>query len=728
MKRNILIITFLAIHLGIFSQNENLLYDITDGHFRANLSEMPNSMNDGANYTLLVDNQRIVKFDYKTGNAVETLFDVNNFKDLPFKSVFSYEISPDERKILLATNPVKRYRRSYMADHYVFDIKRKEITLLSENGAQQDPLFSPDSRYIVFARNNNLYMNKLDYGTEIAITKDGAAGKTINGVADWVYEEEFSQTRYFCFSPDSKLLAFIKFDETEVPEFAFQKFNPSGKTDGDLTLYPELLQFKYPKAGQANSKVSVCIYDDFYKQIKTVQLGDGKLSDFYIPRLRWTNSEEQLAIFVLNRNQNQMDMYLANPKSTLGKLVFSQTDEHYVDYGNADYTFFSFDNQYFITVTEQDGWRHAYRYFINGTLDKKLTNGNFDLTNVYGYDEKNKLLYYQAAAVSPLQREVYCVDFKGSIKKLTDEAGTHTANFNADFSLFVDNFSTNETPNIITLKDVKGKIVRTIEDNKEVGYHFEKIRPLHKEFFKFTTPDGVELNGWIVKPAPTQIDKQYPLLLVQYSGPNSQEVLDRWDIDWEYYLAENKIVVACIDGRGTGARGANFRKCTYQQLGVLETHDQIAAAQYLGSQPFVDKNRIGIWGWSYGGFMTLNAMSTGEKVFKAGIAIAPVTDWRFYNTAYTERFMRRPQENFHGYKLASPLLRADKLQGKLLLVHGTADDNVHIQNSMDYAAALVEAGIQFEMQIYPDKNHSILGKNTRRHLYTRMFEFLQQNL
>jgi dipeptidyl-peptidase-4 len=615
-----------------------------------------------------------------------------------------------------------------VADYYIFDIKRKEFTPLSENGAQQDPLFSPDSRCIVFARDNNLYINKLDYNTEIAITKDGAAGKIINGTADWVYEEEFSQTRYFCFSPDSKLLAFIKFDETDVPEFAFQKFNPSGVTDNELTLYPQLVQFKYPKAGQNNSKVSICVYDDFYKQIKTVTFGDGKLTDFYIPRLKWTNSVEQLAVFVLNRNQNQLDLYFANPKTSLGKLIYSQTDERYVDYENADYTFFTSDNQYFITVSEQDGWRHAYRYFFNGTLDKKLTNGNFDITNVYGYDEKNKLLFYQAAAVSPLQREVYCVDFKGNIKELTEDAGTHNADFNADFSMFVDNFSKNEIPNIITLKDTRGKTIRVIEDNKELANRFISNDLPKKEFFKFTTSQGVELNGWIVKPKNLRNGEKYPLLLVQYSGPDSQEVLDRWDIDWEYYLAENQFVVACVDGRGTGARGADFRKCTYQNLGVLETADQIDAAKYFGNQSFIDKNRIAIWGWSYGGFMTLNALSSGENVFKAGIAVAPVSDWRFYNTAYTERFMRRPQENFRGYEQTSPLLRADKLQGKLLIIHGTADDNVHIQNTMDYVAQLVEAGKQFEMQIYPDKNHSILGKTTRRHLYTRMFDFLKQNL
>lgn len=706
----------------------NLLYDITDGKFRVNNTLIPVSMNDGEHYTVLFENKAVVKYNYKTGQVVDTVFSIGQLKDAPFKAIESYEFSPNEKKMLVYSNSKKRYRRTFTADYYVFDITRKEIIPLSDNGPQEAPLFSPDSRYIAFARENNLYMKKLDFDTELPITKDGEAGKIINGVPDWVYEEEFSTRRYFEWSPDSKLLAFLRFEEADVKEFSFQLFNPPAKGSEELSLYPSVIQFKYPKAGERNSKVNVCVYDDFYKSIKTMKLEDDTETDFYIPRIKWTNTVEQLAVFRLNRNQNQLDMYFVNPKSTLSKLILRQTDKYYVDYGNIDYIHFTSDNLHFIAVTENDGYRHAYRYHMNGTLDVQLTKGNWDITNVYGYDENKKTLYYQSAEISPLQRDVYSVDFKGKKTRLTDGKGIHNTFFNSDFSIYVDNASNVEKPNVLTLYGINGKSIRIIEDNAALAEKFNSLNLPKKEFFNFTTSENINLNGWVLKPENIDANKKYPLLLVQYSGPDSQEVLDRWRIDWEYYLASNGIVVACVDGRGTGAKGSEFRKCTYQQLGILETKDQIEAAKYFAKQNYIDKNRIGIWGWSYGGFMTLLSMSSGENIFKAGIAVAPVTDWRLYNTAYTERFMRRPQENFKGYEQTSPMLKADKLQGKLLIIHGSADDNVHVQNTMQYIAQLVEAGKQFEMQIYTDKNHSILGKQTRRHLYTRMSDFLFKNL
>lgn len=710
----------------MFSQN--LLYDITDGKFRPNLRTIPVSMKDGQSYVLLVDNQQIVQYDYKTGNEIAKLFDLKELKNMPFSIIQGFQMSPDEKKILVFTNAKMHYRRSFSADYYVYNIARKEIIPLSENGAQQDPLFSPNSRYIVFARDNNLYMNKLDYNTEIAITNNGVFGKIINGVADWVYEEEFGQTRYFEWSPDSKLLAFVQFDESAVPEFSYILYNSLNANHNELTLYPEVVKFKYPVAGQPNSTVKVCVYDDFYKQTKTMNIANASETDFYISRIKWTNDAEKLAIFKLNRTQNQLIMYIANAKSTLSQNVFTQTDSKYVDYSNIDYTYFTPDNQYFIAVTENDGWRQAYRYFLNGTLDRQLTKGAWDITDVYGYDAAKSLLYFQAAAVSPLQREVYSVDNKGNMKCLTTEKGFNSANFNADFSMFVNNFSNSQTPNIISLKNINGKTIRTIEDNAAVAAKFNALNLPKKEFFTFKTSENVELNGWLVKPENMGSGKKYPLVLIQYSGPDSQEALDRWDIDWEYYLATEGFAVACVDGRGTGARGADFRKCTYMNLGALETKDQVETAKYFGNQTFIDKNRIGIWGWSYGGFISLFAMTAEEQIFKAGIAVAPVTDWRFYNTSYTERFMRTPQENFKGYDNNSPLLKAENLQGTLLIIGGSADDNVHPQNMMDFISRLVDAGIQFEMQIYTDKNHSILGKQTRRHLYTKMSDFLKKNL
>jgi dipeptidyl-peptidase-4 len=724
MKRlNLIFVLTLCVNL----LSASLLYDITDGKFRVKALENPKSMNDGEFYTLLINNKAVVKYNYKTGATVDTIFSVYQLKDKTLKSISGYEFSPNEARLLVYTNAKYHYRRTFAADYYVFDVKRKEIRPLSDGGPQEVPLFSPDSRYIAFARENNLFINKLDFDTEIPITKDGQKGSIINGTPDWVYEEEFSATRYFVWSPDSKLLAFVRFDETKVPEYEFMMYKDRSKSKDELTLYPYSEKFKYPKAGENNSKVSVCVYDDFYKSIKTVPLPNAD-EDFYIPRIKFTNSPDQLAIFKLNRNQNQLDMLLTNPKSLVSKLILRQEDKYYVDFENIDYTQFSADNQYFIAVTEQDGYRHAYQYSMNGTLLKQLTSGKWDLTNVYGFDEKKQILYYQSAEISPIQRDVYSVDIKGKKIRLTNGKGTHNADFNATLTNFTDNASQSEIPNILTLRTNTGMAIRVLEKNENVAQKFAALNLPHKEFFQFTTSENVKLNGWVLKPTNLDPTKKYPVLLVQYSGPDSQQVLDSWRIDWEYYLATQGYVVACVDGRGTGARGSEFRKCTYEHLGNLETKDQVEAARYFGNQPFIDKNRIGIWGWSYGGYMTLMAMSTGEKVFKAGIAVAPVTDWRLYDAAYTERFMRRPQENFNGYDESSALLRADKLQGNLLLVHGSADDNVHTQNTMLYIDRLVAADKQFEMQLYTDKNHSILGEQTRRHLYTRMSEFLFKNL
>ena len=724
MKRISLIFVLTLCVNSLFA---GLLYDITDGKFKVKTIDIPRSMNDGEHYTLMVNDKAIVKYNYKTGATVDTLFSISRLKNSPIKQISGYEFSPNEGRMLVYTNVKKRYRRTFTADYYVFDVKRNELQTLSENGPQEVPLFSPDSRYIAFARENNLFMKKLDFNTETQLTKDGQVGTIINGTPDWVYEEEFTKTRYFEWSPDSKLIAFVRFDESKVPKYSYIQYKENATDKDNLTLYPLIVEFKYPKAGENNSKVSVCVYDDYSKSIKTMKLSDED-QDFYVPGIRWTNSIDQLAVFKLNRNQNRLEMLLANPRSTLTKLVLRQDDKYYVDYENIDFVHFSADNQTFIGVSEQDGYRHIYQYNINGTVLKQLTKGKWDVTDVYGYDEKKQVVYYQSAEISPLQRDVYGVDVKGRMTRLTNGKGTHAASFNSTFTSFVDNASSMEVPNIFTLRTSSGTSIRTIGNNAGLASEFKALNLPAKEIFTFTTSENIKLNGWILKPVNYDASKKYPLLMVQYSGPNSQAVLDKWSVDWEYYLASQNYVVACVDGRGTGARGVEFRKCTYEQLGILETKDQVEAAKYLGQQTYIDKDRIGIWGWSYGGTMTLLCMTTGEKVFKAGIAVAPVIDWRLYNTAYTERFMRRPQENFKGYDVSSALKRADKLQGSLLLVHGTADDNVHTQNTMLYIDKLVAADKQFEMQLYTDKNHSILGKQTRRHLYTRMSDFLIKNL
>ena len=704
-----------------------LLYDITDGKYKVKTIDIPRSMNDGEHYTLMVNDKAIVKYNYKTGATVDTLFSVFRLKNSPIKNISGYEFSPNEGRMLVYTNVKRRYRRTFTADYYVFDIKRNELQALSDKGPQEVPLFSPDSRYIAFARENNLFMKKLDYDTETQMTQDGQVGSIINGTPDWVYEEEFVKTRYFEWSPDSKLLAFVRFDESKVPQYSYIQYKDNSTDKENLSLYPSIVQFKYPKAGENNSKVSVCVYDDYYKSVKTMKLSDDD-QDFYIPGIKWTNSIDQLAVFKLNRNQNRLEMLMANPRSTLTKLVLRQDDKYYMDYENIDFVNFAADNKTFIGVSEQDGYRHIYQYNINGTILKQLTKGKWDITNVYGYDDKKQVVYYQSAEVSPMQRDVYSVDVKGRNTRLTNGKGTHAGSFNSTFTCFVDNASSIEVPNVFTLRTNSGSSIRVIQNNDKLDAGFKALNLPKKEFFTFTTSENIKLNGWMLKPVNFDASNKYPVLMVQYSGPDSQTVLDKWSVDWEYYLASKNYIVACVDGRGTGARGSEFRKCTYEQLGVLETKDQVEAAKYLGQQTYIDKDRVGIWGWSYGGTMTLMCMTTGEKVFKAGIAVAPVTDWRLYNTAYTERFMRRPQENFKGYDASSALQRADKLQGALLLVHGTADDNVHTQNTMLFIDKLVAADKQFEMQLYTDKNHSILGEKTRRHLYTRMSDFVVKNL
>lgn len=724
MKRFFFLFLFLS---PFFLIKADLLTDITDGRFYPKTPAAFYSMNDGEHFSQLIEGKYIVKFEFKTGLAVDTLFRLNTVKGYPYQRIISYLFSGDENKILIHSKRDYRYRRSFTADYYVYDIKKNTLTKLSENGDEEIPQFSPDGNQVAFVRKNNIYLKNLNSGAEIAVTTDGEFNKIINGTADWVYEEEFETTHYFYFSPEGTDIAFVKFDESKVPFFSMIKYlNPSLPEDS-LLLYPIVETFKYPKAGEPNSTVSVHIYNIANKTTKKVELSNS-FKEFYVPRIKWTADPNQLAVYVLNRYQNELNMYFVNKNDFISSLVWSDTDSRYVDYDNVDKMHFLSGNKSFIYLSEKDGWRHAYIYDIAKKTSKLLTKGDWDITDIYGFDEKRNLLFYQSAEISPMQRDIYSVSLKGKKSQLTDAKGTHDADFSTTFSYFADNFSSLGIPNIVTLRDYKGKAVRELINNNDLLTLFDSFHFPKKRFFQFTTSEGVTLNGWILEPDNMKKDETYPLLMVQYSGPNSQQVLDRWSVGWEYFLSTQGYAVACVDGRGTGARGVEFRKCTYKQLGVLEPVDQIEAAKYLGTLPFVDKNRIGIWGWSYGGFMVLNSMSSGEKVFKAGIAVAPVTNWRFYDSAYTERYMSIPQENGEGYDKGSPITKVDKLQGNLLLIAGTADDNVHLQNSMVYVDKLTDANKQIEMYTYTDKNHSILGRNTRRHLYRKKFDFLEKNL
>lgn len=721
------IITLIFVVLCVKLLSANLLYDITDGKFRAKVPVSVHSMNDGENFTQMIDNKLIVKYNYKTGLPVDTLFNVSKIGNSPVKNILGYIFSDDETKILVFANRNYRYRRTFSANFYVYNTDNKKITSLSENGEQEVPQFSPDSKKVIFVRKNNIFIKDLEYNTEIQMTHDGKFNSIINGTSDWVYEEEFTTTRYFEFSPDNKYVVYLKFDETNVPLFSMIRYTDDNLTENQLLLYPRVETFKYPKAGQSNSKVSVWLYNINTKENENVKINTSE-TEFYIPRIKWTNKNDEFAIFVLNRHQNKLEMFFANTSTKNTQLIFTDTDKYYVDYENIDKFQFLKNNASYIFTSERDGFRHAYISDISGKNIKLLTKGNWDITNMYGFDENTQQLYYQSAENSPLQRDIYSVDTKGIKTKLSEENGTHEASFSANFKYFIDNFSSLKIPNIITLRNNKGKLVREIQHNKELQNKFDSMNFAQKEFFQFKTSEGISLNGWILKPQNTSENIKYPLLMVQYSGPDSQQALDSWKIDWEYFLSTQGYAVACVDGRGTGARGSEFRKCTYKKLGVLETKDQIEAAKYLGALSFVDKNRIGIWGWSYGGFTVLNSMSTDENIFKAGIAVAPVTDWRLYNTAYTERFMQTPQENPEGYAAGSPISKVKNLHGNLIIIHGTADDNVHLQNTMIYVEKLIDTDKQIETYTYTDKNHSILGKQTRRHLYDKKIQFLEENL
>lgn len=720
--------TKLILALGLLTTtihaSANLLYDITDGRFRASRPDMPRSMNDGEHYTLLKNGTTLLKYSYKTGQVTDTLMHLPSIKNAPLKSVSGYILSPKETKLLVYNDVERRYRRSFTADYYIFDLKYKEFDPLSASRPQEDPAFSPDDRYIAFSHNHNLYLKKVDFKTDIQITKDGYKGGIGNGIADWVYEEEFAATRYFEWSPDSKLLAFVKFDESKVKEFSFQRFK--GQTE-EMQLYPESEKFKYPKAGESNPTTQVYIYDDFNKTTRLMKLLDTN-PDSYIPRIQWTNDPEKLMIYQLNRQQNRLDMVQANPRTGICRLILRREDKAYVDYQDIDGTVFTKDQKYFYTLNDKDGYRHIYQHRMDGTVARQVTKGKWDVTAFYGVDENKGLVYFQSTESSPINRDLFSIDSKGKKTALSDGKSYSSARFSKNFNYYILTTSTSTQPDQIVVRNSKGVTIRELENNRELAERFNKLGLNKKEFFQFTTSEGVNLNGWMLKPANFDPSVKYPVLLVQYSGPGSQEVLNQWEIGWEYYLSTKGYLVVSVDGRGTGGRGSEFLKCTYQRMGELETRDQVEAALYLGKQPYADKNRIGIWGWSYGGSMVLWTMSTGQPVFKAGISVAPVTDWRLYNTAYTERFMRTPEENNSGYEQTSAIRQAEKLNGRLLIIHGTADDNVHVQNTYLYTEALVAAGKQFDMQIYTDKNHSILGNQTRRHLYTRKVEFLEKNL
>ena len=708
------------------AQQQVTVEQIYSGAFRVRQMDELQAMKNSNQYTVLnsvqgTDDSTIDLYDFATLKKISTLLDTNNHPELP--AVDSYSFNADESKILIATKSNAIFRHSFTADYYLYDIKLKSLKKVLTQ--VQEPTFSPDGLKIAYAKENNLFIYDLSKNTnqntnDIQVTSDGAKNKIINGITDWVYEEEFAFVRAFDWSTDSRKIAYIRFDETQVPEFSMSVFGSE--------LYPETETFKYPKAGEKNADVSLHVYDVQANQSKQINLG--AYNDFYIARLKWTNNPNLVSVQVLNRHQNNLDLIFVDGTSGKATVVLNEKDKAYVDV--TDNLTFLKDNS-FIWTSEKDGFNHIYLHDKNGKQKNQITKGNWEVTSYYGLDEKSQTIFYQSVENGSINRDIYRIGLNGKNKqRLSNKVGTSQATFSPNYTHFINRFSSASEAPLYTLNDAKsGAIVQPILDNKALEGKLVAYQLPAKEFFTLKTDKGIELNAWMIKPKNFDASKKYPVLMYQYSGPGSQQVDNVWhgtDDYWFMMLSQQGYIVACVDGRGTGYRGAAFKKITQNQLGKYEVEDQIDAAEVFGTYPYVDKSRIGIWGWSYGGFMSSNAILKGADVFTMAIAVAPVTNWRFYDSIYTERYMQTPQENASGYDDNSPINHVDKLKGKYLLIHGSADDNVHVQNSMRMMEALIQANKPFESQVYPDKNHGIFGGKTRIHLYNRMTNFIKENL
>ena len=705
------------------SQTDSFSLDqIWDGSFRTQGLTALHSMKNGQQYSVLnfdrsTGSTSIDLYDYITFSKVKVIATSKTMEAIPYFT--NYTFSANESKLILETNTESIFRYSVLGNYYVYDIYLEKLDLISEHKIQE-PTFSPDGTKVAYGLNNNLYVKDLISGDTKQITFDGEKNRIINGITDWVYEEEFAFVRAFEWNASSDRIAFIRFDETEVPEFSMDVYG----TD----LYQTQNVFKYPKAGEKNAIVSLHFYDLNTDKTATVPLSNS-YNDFYIPRIKWTNDANVLSAQYMNRHQNKLDLWLINPETEDANLVLSETDDAYVDV--TDNLTFLEDNS-FLWTSERDGFNHLYHYSKTGQLKKQITKGAWEVTAYYGYNESENAIYYQSVENGSINRDVYSVRLNGKRKmRLSSQVGTNDASFSADFTYFIKTFSSANIPTKYTLHDSKtGRLVRNIKDNSALKNTLSSYKYSNKEFSTLNV-NGNDLNMWMLKPSDFDATKTYPLLMFQYSGPGSQRVVNKWNSSrdyWHQYLAQQGYIVVCVDGRGTGFKGSDFKKVTYLNLVKYETEDQIQAAKQIGSLPYIDASRIGIWGWSFGGHMSTNCLLKGNDVFKMAIAVAPVTSWRFYDTIYTERFMRTPQENPGGYDDNSPFNYPELLKGDYLLIHGSGDDNVHVQHTMRMVEALIQANKQFEWSIYPDKNHGIYGGNTTMHLYTKMTNFLHQKL
>ncbi|MCB0481198.1 MAG: S9 family peptidase [Flavobacteriales bacterium] len=704
------------------SDREITLEDIwKTGTFRSEGVYGLRSMNDGMHYTTL-DMDRggagtVNKYSYETGELVSAIFSSTDLAKAQTGEegikIDSYTLSSDESKVLISSETEAIYRHSTQEKNYIFNLKTKNIDWSSET-KQRYATLSPDGEKLAFVKDNNLFVGDLIDGSMIQITTDGSPNKIINGATDWVYEEEFAFDKAFFWSPSGKYIAYMKFDESEVPEFNMPKYNHA--------LYPSDYKFKYPKAGEVNANVSIHAYDLTSKA--TIQ---AQIPDYYKARIKWSTNDDFFTVTGLNRHQNEVRLYSVNPVNGQISTLLEEKNNTYIDIHD-NLTFLS-GNKKFIWTSEVGGFNHIYLY--NGKKKTQITQGNWEVTEMYGVDEKNGLIYFEAAKESPMKREVYRIKISGNgLTKLSSKSGTNSASFSSGFQYFILTHSSANTPPNITLNSSDGKEIRNLKDNASLKAILGQYPNSPQEFFSFKTSEDIQLNGSMIKPINFDPNKKYPVLMYVYGGPGSQTVKDSWggaNYLWYQMLANKGYLIVSVDNRGTGARGEDFKKLTYLQLGKYETVDQIEAAKWLAKQPYVDANRIGIWGWSYGGYMSSLCLFKGADVFKMAVAVAPVTNWKFYDTIYTERYMQTPAEN-PGYDENSPITHVDKLKGKYLLIHGTADDNVHFQNSVEMVSALQQANKQFDLMVYPDRNHGIYGGNTRLHLYNLLTEYIYKNL
>ncbi|UOX35279.1 S9 family peptidase [Flavobacterium sediminilitoris] len=720
--RKITTFLLLVASFSIVAQQNITLEEIWSGAFRTKGMDELHAMKNTNQYTILnfdrsSRSMQIDLYDFGTLEKVNNIIDTKNHKEL--QSIDSYTFDKTENKILIATNSNPIFRHSFTADYFVYDISSKKLTKFTDKKIQE-PTFSSDGSKIAYAFENNLYVYDVISQTHLQITNDGKKNAIINGITDWVYEEEFAFVKAYDWNTSGEKIAFIRFDETNVPEFSMDLYNEG--------LYPTQSVFKYPKAGEKNAIVSLHIYDLKTNTTKKINLGN--YTDFYIPRIKWTNDNNTLSVHVMNRHQNNLDLHFVDANSGNTQIILNEKDKAYIDV--TDNLTFLEDNS-FIWTSEKDGYNHIYHYDKNGKLKKQITSGNWEVTNYYGFDEKNKTIYYQSVENGSINRDVYSIKINGKSKtRLSSKTGTNNAIFSPNFQYFINTYSSAINAPTFTLNESKtGALIKQIVINNEIEEKLAQYNIAPKEFFTLTTSKGNELNAWMIKPKNFDTSKKYPVFMYQYSGPGSQSVANQWNSSndyWYYMLAQKGYIVVCVDGRGTGYKGAEFKKVTYKELGKYEVEDQIDAAKIIGNYSYVDKSRIGIFGWSYGGFMSSNCILKGNDVFKTAIAVAPVTSWRYYDSVYTERYMQTPQENASGYDDNSPINHVEKLKGNYLLIHGTADDNVHVQNTMKMIEALVQANKQFDWAIYPDKNHGIYGGKTRLQLYTKMTNFILEKL